>query len=245
MDGVQKPPERWGETIQKEDSRDVCEALCAMAQLLAQLYRKPFDNETIAYFVELETEDDGDLFMQNDSCRGGAQLVKRYYTEHPTVDDALKARNDFHKLFIGPDKLWAIPWSSCYLDGDSLFGPHAQAVEREFAKFGYEIPEGHHEPSDHIAYEIQFLAELHKKAVEAWNVDGAEESGGPVPEEALSHLREASDFKHRFLDGWTGEFLARVESKSRVDVYRGVAGMTRGYLELEEAFLNLPALKGR
>lgn len=211
-----------------------CAALCAMAQLLAYVYREPFNDERIAFFRELDLEDENDLFMGNESCKAGARLVKRHFSSEDLEAARISASNDFHKLFVGPDRLLAKPWSSCYIDKKGVFGPTERQVAEAFRRQGLEIPEGRREPSDHVAYELQFLAEMHKRALEALNDESA---GEGVSDGSLAFLQEAASFKARYIDTWFGMFLNDVEKGARADVYKGVALMTRGFLELETSFL--------
>ena len=207
---------------------DHAAALGAAGQLLATLYRFPFDDEKIAFFRDVSL-DDGDPLLENPAYREGCQLVGQHFQAEDAEAAKQQASNDFHKLFVGPNKLLAPPWSSCYADEGTLFGPTAFAVEQVFREHGFAIPEGAREPSDHIAYELQFLAELHKRALAAWEA-GDDDTAGCA-------LAEASEFKRRYLDEWASPFLADVERFARYDAYRGVAALTRGYLQLEEDFL--------
>ena len=212
--------------------RDANEALGAMAQLLAKLYRFPIDEELGEQLAQMDPNDSDDLFMRQDECRRGIAQQQGYFSDTKREDALRAASNDFHKLFVGPTALRAVPWSSVYVDSSAvLFGPTAQAVRGEFERHGLVIPEGQKEPSDHIAYELQFLAEMHWRANSLW---GEDEHPSP---EALKALEDARSFKEKFLDIWSGTFLEKVEQGSRVDVYRGVASLTRGYLALEGEWL--------
>ncbi len=206
------------------------EALAAVLQLLAKLYRFPADDATVLAFQGLVSEGDGeadDPFMRDaDFARGARMFAESFGGDDARADAAkLMAKNDFHKLFVGPLTLLAAPWSTVYLDGGMLFGPTEHEVREEFHRQGFDIPEGTREPCDHIAYELQFLAEMHKRAAGMGCADG---SGA---------LEAARTFRRRFVDPWVPDFLAKVEAGARVGTYRGLALMTRGALRVEEGAL--------
>lgn len=235
------------------DARGRNAALGAMASVLARLYKEPFDGKMIACFRELDVDDADDLFLANGQFREGAAQLKAFFSQDEgsgkagsRADASVRsnrqlASDDFHKLFVGPLKLKAAPWSSVYLDLGSLFGPTALAVEKEFKRHGFAIPEGKHEPCDHIAYELEFLGEMHRAAEAAWQVAGGEdvpaESAAAVPDSALAPLTDARAFKKTYLDPWADAFFQAVDEGARYDAYRAVASMTRGFLAIEEDFL--------
>ncbi|WP_449316766.1 TorD/DmsD family molecular chaperone [Rubneribacter sp.] len=210
---------------------DAGAALGALARTAARLVRFPFGDGMIAFFCGLDADDAGDFVMGDSQCREGALMIKRFFLEGDRAARVRQASDDFHKLFVGPSKLLAAPWSSVYLDLGSLFGPTALAVEREFKRHGFAIPEGNREPCDHMAYELEFLAELHQAAEDA-RVRGDEAA-------AQAAYAEARAFKERFIDPWSDAFLGAVEAGARVDAYRGVALLVRGFLALEGAFLRV------
>lgn len=219
----------------KRALRGSVEAACAMGQLLANLYRSPMDQSQVAFFRELPLDDPDDLFMGNEHCRSGVAKIQRFFNETDLETARQSASDDFHKLFVGPDKLRAAPWSSCYVDAQGLFGPTALRVEKEFRKNGLSIPEGVREPSDHIAYEIQFIVEMQKRALENWpSADGEPED----TTQAAAALEVAKTFKAELMDIWVDQLLAKMSDSSRNPVYDGVADLTRGYLEIQDELLN-------
>ncbi|OUO95885.1 hypothetical protein B5F41_04120 [Gordonibacter sp. An232A] len=208
---------------------DAGAALGALARTAARLVRFPFGDGMIAFFCGLDVDDAEDFVMGDPRCREGARMIKTFFLEGDCAARVREASDDFHKLFVGPSKLLAAPWSSVYLDLGSLFGPTALAVEREFKRRGFAIPEGNREPCDHMAYELEFLAELHQVAEDA-RACGDEAA-------ARTAYAEARAFKGRFVDPWADAFLDAVEAGARVDAYCGVALLIRGFLALEGAFL--------
>ena len=206
--------------------RDMNEALAAMSALVARLYRRPMDEEVATYFRTVDIDDPEDTFMANELCRHGVGLIKAHFIGNDTIQALHGASADFHRLFVGPMKLVAAPWSSVYMDLGSLFGPTALEVERVFKANGFGIPEGNHEPCDHIGYEFAFIEEMHKAAARAWD-----EGRDPQPS-----IDQGRSFIERYMLPWTGTFLDKVAKGARTDAYRGLADLTRGLLGMEATF---------
>ena len=209
---------------------DAGAALGALARTAARLVRFPFGDGMIAFFCGLDADDAGDFVMEI-PCREGALMIKGSSWKATARRGFARQATTSTSCSWGRASCWRAPWSSVYLDLGSLFGPTALAVEREFKRHGFAIPEGNREPCDHMAYELEFLAELHQAAEDA-RVRGDEAA-------AQAAYAEARAFKERFIDPWSDAFLGAVEAGARVDAYRGVALLVRGFLALEGAFLRV------
>ena len=189
----------------------------AVALLAGSLYRRPVDAELAAWVAGFSLDDPDDAILADERCRAGMALMQGAFTGG---DSALKeASADYHRLFVGPDKLKAAPWGSVYLDRGNLFGPTTFEVERLFKEHGFDIPEGRTEPVDHMAYELAFLAEANRRL-----------AADPDDPEAFAL---GAGFLSRYLRPWAGELCARIERGARTDVYRGLASLTRGLVDLE------------
>ena len=233
-------PTQAGRVLEGERA-DLNYALAAMCALVAQMYRKPVDKGLADYFHSVDLDDPDDVFLRNGACRHGLELIQRHFgggangQEGGVVQDGNVAQTlhdasaDFHRLFVGPMKLVAAPWSSVYLDLGSLFGPTALAVERVFKENGFAIPEGNHEPFDHIGYELAFIEEMHKAAECA-----REQETDPLP-----YLDRASAFVKTYVLPWMDAFLGKLSSGERTDCYRGLAELPRGLLEMEATVLGI------
>jgi TorA maturation chaperone TorD len=214
----------------RDDLVSSADALTVMLQLVGRLYRYPPDEELIEYLKKIDMDDEEDLFLTDEGCRAGIGLMSGFCRDLTMEEAVRRATGDHSQLFVGPLHLPSPPWSSVYLDGGSLFGPTALAVEKEFKRLGFWIPEGNHEPCDHITYELQFVAELYKEAAEEFRQ--GDETGG------FQHLNEARQFTSTYLTPWLAAFLGRVEKHAETDFYRGLAKLTRGLVQMESGFLD-------
>lgn len=202
--------------------------LAAACQMAAPLFRQPLDAGTARRIAETSTDDEDDLVLDQPECREGMRAMKSFCQSLNETRE-LQASNDFHDLFVGPHKLKAAPWSSIYLDaGNILFGPTALRVRKAFATQGFAIPEGTAEPADHVAYELQFLADMQKRAFMG--------SDDAAVEERLDCAHAAAEFFTEFVSPWVGTFCDRLEQEAQTGFYRGLARFARGLTTLEGSF---------
>lgn len=217
-------------TVVSEGLIGSIESLTVMLQLVARLYKYPAASELLEHFKNVELDDEEDSFLRDEECRSGISLMSGFCRGLEMEEVVYRTTGDHSQLFVGPLHLPSPPWSSVYLDRGSLFGPTTLAVEKEFKRLGFWIPEGNREPCDHIAYELQLVAELHKTAAE--KLRQGDTVGGS------KYLNEARHFVSTYLSPWLGDFLGLVEKHAETDFYRGLAKLTRGLVQRESEFLD-------
>jgi TorA maturation chaperone TorD len=123
--------------------------------------------------------------------------------------------DDNTTLFIGPEApvpMWESVWTT---EDRLLFESCTSEVQHAFAEFGFEIPDPVREPSDHLAYELAFVAALLARAADHIR------SGEADP--ARRHVEAAAQFIDRHLVRWAPACLAEVAERARSDFYRGIA----------------------
>jgi TorA maturation chaperone TorD len=118
-------------------------------------------------------------------------------------------------LFIGPEApipMWESVWTT---EERLLFADCTTAVEQDFNRFGFECPGAGREPSDHLAYELAFIAALLARA--------ADHARSRETDAARRHVEAAAQFLDQHLARWAPACLAEVAEHARSDFYRGVA----------------------
>jgi TorA maturation chaperone TorD len=206
--------------------KDNLKALTVMLQLIAGLYKKYLNVDLIECLKSTTIDDEQDIFCHDEECRCGLKLMCDYCASNDIADLILQSKGDHSQLFIGPVKLLAPPWSSIYLDSQRLlWGPTSIEVEEKLKSFGFSVPEGNSEPWDHIAYELQFVADLNKKALEYLDQDNNSEG--------YSYLDAVKGFIDNYISPWLSEFTSLVEKNAETNFYRGLAKLTRGAVRLE------------
>lgn len=193
------------------------QALQVMLCFTASLFRRPLTADACAYLEALELEED-DYLCQVSSCRQGLTTL----SDRCADPEALTQTSvEFHRLFVGPHHVPCPPWGSIYLDEGRLFGPTSLEVARLYARHGFAIPEGKSEPSDHIAYELSFLAEL---------LALAESTDDAIAQRDAT--AEARQFLDQFVIPWFPLFAESVRTEDRDGLYRGLVEVTDGLLQL-------------
>ena len=68
------------------------------------------------------------------------------------------ARSDYMALFVGPGTPLAPPWESVcrHKDEALVFQKETLEVRAAYRELGLQVEKLHHEPDDHIAYELEF-----------------------------------------------------------------------------------------
>jgi TorA maturation chaperone TorD len=132
------------------------------------------------------------------------------------LDDDRIARIDEDNtvLFIGPNDpvpMWESVWTT---EDRLLFADCTTAVQAAFAAFGFAIPDPDREPSDHLAYELAFMAALLARAAEHVQADERDA--------ARRHVEAAARFMDDHLSKWAGECLHAVGDRASTDFYRGI-----------------------
>jgi len=212
-----------------ENLSEVLNVFSVMDELVARLYKWPPNESVISHFKTINAREDDDLFSQDEDCLSGIKHLEEFCSNKEPVEAVRMATTDQNHLFVGPMHLPTPPWSSVYMDQGALFGPTAIKVEEEFKRFGFCIPKGEHEPSDHIAYELQFISEMSKKASMAL------QSSDEV--EALKYLKEIKSFTETYLSPWVSKFVQLIKENAKTKFYYGLAELTVGLINLHTKIL--------
>ena len=127
------------------------------------------------------------------------EVVERAFEE--TGEEGL--REEYTRLFIGPAKPPAPPWESVYVSGEPLlFQESTLAVREAYLREGFRAAGYPHEADDHVATELNFMAALCKRALDAY------ESGDT--ELCRSTLEAQAHFLSEHLLVWIREFSDRL-----------------------------------
>jgi TorA maturation chaperone TorD len=100
------------------------------------------------------------------------------------------------------------------------------AVRQAYAESGVDLPEEVRDQPDFIGLELDFMRHLTEKEAQAW-------SGGDR-EGALKALEKERAFLEEHIARWIPRFSEVMVEEARLDFYRGIARMTKGFV-LDEA----------
>lgn len=128
---------------------------------------------------------------------------------------------EYGRLFLGPERVPCPPYGSLYLDG-VIMGPSTLDVLQRYRAAGLKVSSSWHEPPDHIALELAFMAAL------AARYDRATLS--PAQPRALTLLRAQHDFLSRHLARWGPQFAEKLAENSATPFYRFLASFLSSWL---------------
>lgn len=104
-----------------------------------------------------------------------------------------------------------------------------EAVLRFYRDIGFERSESAIEPEDHLGIELECMARLCQRQLDASARDDEAAS-----DEAIAQQRQLLE-EHLLI--WVPRFVEKVESMAKTDFYKAIASITNEYLKLDEGIL--------
>lgn len=193
--------------------------------LLGTILRICPEEEWLESIVKEEVFEDIPYGSEEESVIKGKALLKTWtqcYRKEKGSFDA--CYSDYMNLFVGPGKPLAPPWESTYAASEEclVFQKETLEVRTWYRTFGLQIDKLHHEPDDHISYELEFLGTLAQRAGESL-------SQGNV-ENADYCMQSQKRFLKEHLFTWVFEWCNLVFDYAITDFYRGIAYVLQGIL---------------
>ncbi|MEM2370624.1 MAG: molecular chaperone TorD family protein, partial [Candidatus Bathyarchaeia archaeon] len=150
------------------------------------------------------------------------------------IDDVersiLKLAEDYAYLFLGLGGL-PHPSESSYLSENSLMMQEPRdEVLGIYRNIGVRKCEDYREPEDHIAVELQFMAYLCRKSIEAF-AKGEESEG-------RRYLEAQKDFLHNHLTIWVPKLAKNISERAKTRFYRIVGCITEAFISAEKSVLD-------
>lgn len=138
-------------------------------------------------------------------------------------EDAAAVKRDYSRLFVGPDRLLAPPYESVHRSRDRLvFETETFKVRAFYARFGLVAPRQGREPDDHIGLELELMATLCLRALDALEVEDASRA-----EVLVGAQRE---FLVEHLLAWGPDLMDLIVAHADTDFYAGVGALGAGVL---------------
>ena len=134
--------------------------------------------------------------------------------------------DEYVRLFLGPGKPEVMPYQSTY-EGNRVYGETTLRIKNIYTKAGLRIPPGVGIGEDHIGAELQFIAHLCSRAMDLL------EQG----KDAAPPMEMQKQFLEENMLPWVHKFCNDVLRSQAADFYRGIAMVTRGFLEEDRALI--------
>jgi TorA maturation chaperone TorD len=155
-------------------------------------------------------------------------------TEHGLKDKVVfidKLSDSFTHLFVGPGKMEADPWESLHLNKENiLFQYSTLEVRKAYVAQGL-IPQSYpHVADDHIALELDFMAQLAKRLLKA------HEAGDY--ERVQMALAASKDFLDAHLLVWVPSFVDRLLHARHAEFYSKVGAVLAAFLPLDREVID-------
>ena len=201
-----------------QEKREAVELLLANRLYLYSLLHKTFGREPDGELIALLCTDTTASAFALLSAEKGDPLdrigpfLKSVGAKAADTGFLAELRDEYTRLFVGPDKLVAPPWESVYRGEDAMLFQEVTLEVREIYRgFGL-LPEGYpHVADDSLALELAFMSKLAERAME--DLHNGDEEG-------LDRLLESSgDFLKRHLLLWVPKFLERMQKASTQLLY--------------------------
>ena len=199
---------------------------------LSQVYAKEVDEKMIE---ELRTPKSpistlgSSEELKDTEMAEGFRLIKGYFEEVKDAELAwVKERLavDYASLFLGVGRHPAHPYESVYRSGEHLLMQEQRdQVLKIYREHGVDKVKDFPEPEDHVAIELQFMALLSGRTLEALEKKDVKE--------ARKLMETQADFLDDHLMKWMPDFCEDILKGAKYDFYRGIAKATRGYVSME------------
>ena len=179
--------------------------------LLAAMLAKPPDAELLKLLKQVETAE----------FDGGVEMAAAWATLKRGAEEAegTALEAEFHDLFIGLGRGEVVPYGSWYLSG-FLMEKSLAELRIDLRKLGFERQDEVHEPEDHTAA----LCETMSMMITT-----------PVSFETQKF------FFNKHISPWMPRFFADLTKAKAARFYRAVGFMGEKFLQLEGAYLAMPA----
>lgn len=215
------------ESAVAQEMREANEARAAFCRFLASLYLYELTDEQIEAFAHIEVAGDGTLIDE------GLRTIKEYL-RHRHGGTRQELAVDYARVFLGAgsyDRILAPPYESVFTSEERILMQDARdGAVTYYRRAGLDLPADNTTPEDHLGFELQFAAALADNANEALAADDGETFA-----EVVSLAR--SFFVHH-QQNWLPALCEAIDEIAETDFYRGVAQMTRGYVESESSFFD-------
>lgn len=202
-----------------------CEA--AMALLLSALVRTEPSGEWLGRLASDGVFEEAPFAADEDEVERGMDLLagwERSWNEGAQEAGADALYSDYLALFVGPGAPLAAPWESVYAhEGEALvFQRETLEVRACYREFDLQVERLHHEPDDHVGYELEFVAALARREADARAKGDADEADRA----ACARMRFLTDHLAVWGDRWAGMVI----SHAKTPFYRGAALLFKGFL---------------
>lgn len=200
--------------------------------VLYSFLSRGFLKETDEEFLDVVKNIDYSCFDDDTTMDRGFRLLKKFRESISSLT-LLNLARDYARTFLGAGlakNAGAYPYESVYTSGERLLMQESRdEVMKMYSTEELGRIDKFKEPEDHLAFELEFMAHLCRKSVEAL------ESGSK--DELKKYIDKQKEFYDKHLGVWAESFCDDVVKVSREDFYKAFALITKGFMEEEKESL--------
>jgi len=214
--------------MKSELKQDSITMLLVNRTYLYRLLQNLFGNEPTLKTLHILDSDHTRTALTLLSLEDGLHGVEVFFKQLETnMEDTLeKCCSEYTRLFIGPTTLPAPPWESVYLTKERLiFQESTLKVRQCYLKYNYLPANYRSEPDDHIALELDFMANL-SHLTENFFQEGKISEGVDI-------LKDQKAFLEEHLLVWAPQFAAELEASTPHPLYQGIASIIKEFLQAD------------
>ncbi len=209
----------------QKNMADTARQRCNVYGLLAIAYR---EEPTSGFLGQIK-----DPEFQRALSNAGVKIDDEFFkqSEEKLLEDLAV---EYARLFLGPARHIS-PHESVHHERDDgdwgmLWGKDTVLVKKFIESAGFEYKTDYKGLPDSISAELEFMQQVTRGETQAWDEDDYEG--------ALYCLKIGKKFIDEHLAKWIPIFCDKVISKAELSLYREMAKLTKGFIELEEKEIN-------
>lgn len=181
-------------------------------RILSQMYKEPQEDLSlnVSILAKLLENTDVALFLKAD------KLKRMFENEQQDLENYLV---EYSRLFIGPFKVAAPPYSSIYLEDKwEVMGRSTQVVNSFYNRAGLSVDPLMRLPLDHISTQLEFMYYLNYM----WC-----ETGEPF------YVELQKEFLYKVMICWIPKFNAAIQQESLLEFYRTLGAITDAFIQYD------------
>lgn len=213
--------------MRSEELSNLFNARASMYGLLARLYRNELELDQLNELKRMKfpvgtgnkTTDEGFVLMHD-------------YLKEAWEGSVTELKIDFSRTFIGSGVSGysaAYPYESVYTSDRRLLGREARGEVLQYYRNNNLKKGAWNDMEDHIALELEFMQIMGGRTRDALEKEDEDE--------ALNYIRCQHDFVRNHLNNWLPMIAGDMLKFSETKLYQGLAKVTLGYCEDDEALL--------
>lgn len=210
--------------VTKAELTDYLQASQTTYRFLSQMLFRELNAEAIEALREQEWPRD----TGNESLDRGYAQIRRFFS-FASTDVRSQLAVEYARVFLATgvfsqDVATAVPYESVFTsEGHLMMQESRDDVVRRYAADGFAVNPELHEPEDHLSFELEYLAHMSGRALEALEHD------------ELAAVRTNLERQREFIDAhllnWVGDLHRVAGEYAKTTFYTGMLLVAQGALE--------------